>query len=258
MVTPHLPWKFHANRSSRFLVMGRYDRIAASRGLSELTANVVDVTTVEQDRVPMDRSRRSRRRYVPCVFVWRECTCGAVWYQWLMSLSDAWWPPFYTDAPIMVLLTLPKRTENVLRLPKCFTIIGNRGRCVSSGVVRVARKLPFLRMWPKINESVVISQTFGTFIGNWCRREERWQQIIGLEVEITPFLHKTAINPFQSSKFLTLTGNLGRRIQRLCRSFSRQLDNCRFCACEVKMSQVWPKNKWNVIKSPKFRYSLLW
>jgi len=37
----YLPWKFHANRSSRFLVMGRCDSIAASRGLLELTLNLI-------------------------------------------------------------------------------------------------------------------------------------------------------------------------------------------------------------------------
>jgi len=43
MVTPHLPWKFHANRSSRLLVMLTNDikeiSIAASHGFSELTQN---------------------------------------------------------------------------------------------------------------------------------------------------------------------------------------------------------------------------
>ena len=42
-VTPHLPWKFHANRSSRLLVMftnvEKDISIAASRGFSELTRN---------------------------------------------------------------------------------------------------------------------------------------------------------------------------------------------------------------------------
>jgi len=45
MVTPHLPWKFHSNRSSRLLIMLTNDvpikeiSIAASRGFSELTQN---------------------------------------------------------------------------------------------------------------------------------------------------------------------------------------------------------------------------
>jgi len=41
MVTPRLLWKFHGNRTSLFLIMGRYDRIAASRGLLELIENVI-------------------------------------------------------------------------------------------------------------------------------------------------------------------------------------------------------------------------
>ena len=41
MVTPRLLWKFHANRPRCFLIMRRYDRIAASRGLLELIENVI-------------------------------------------------------------------------------------------------------------------------------------------------------------------------------------------------------------------------
>ena len=41
MVTPRLLWKFHANWPRCFLIMGRYDRIAASRGLLELIENVI-------------------------------------------------------------------------------------------------------------------------------------------------------------------------------------------------------------------------